>query len=73
MAKEDAVEAMARVLETLPDAMIRVELEGKRPSGSCACFGEDAPTFYSQSSRDKVLGELWPYDLNRGQITYRYK
>lgn len=60
MAKEEAVEAMAKVLETRPNAMFRAFRNG------CA-------TFYSHFSGDRVLVELSPYDLDRGRITYRYK
>ena len=63
MAKEEAIEVMAKVLETLPNAMFRVELEegGTSRQDAFIHFG------------DRVLVELSPYDLNRGRITYRYK
>ncbi len=70
--KKDVVEVKGTVLEALPNAMFRVELE----------TGHEILAHISGKMRmyyirillgDKVLVELSPYDLTRGRITYRYK
>jgi translation initiation factor IF-1 len=74
MAKEDAIEVMAKVVETLPNAMFRVELDDSRRQVLAARLRQDAEELHTDSSgRDRVLVELSPYDLSRGRITYRYK
>jgi hypothetical protein len=50
MAKEEAIEVMAKVLETLPNAMFRVELEEKPAPGASAHLGQDAQAFYPDPS-----------------------
>jgi translation initiation factor IF-1 len=50
MAKEEAIEVMAKVLETLPNAMFRVELEEKPASGARAHFRKNAQAFHSHPS-----------------------
>jgi len=71
-AKKDAVEVKGTVVEALPNAMFRVNLE----------TGHEVLAHISGKMRmyyirillaDKVLVELSPYDLTRGRITYRYK
>ena len=49
MAKEEAIEVMAKVVETLPNAMFRVELEHSA-SGAGARFGKNAQAYHSDSS-----------------------
>ena len=70
--KEDAIVLEGTVVEPLPNAMFRVELEN----------GHKVLAHSSGKMRmhririlpgDKVQVELTPYDLNRGRITYRYK
>jgi len=70
--KKDAVEVKGTVVEALPNAMFRVELE----------TGHEVLAHISGKMRmyyirillgDKVLVELSPYDLTRGRIIYRYK
>ena len=73
MAKEDAIEVMAKVLETLPNAMFRVELEDSRHQVLAHVSGKMRKNFIRILPGDRVLVELSPYDLNRGRITYRYK
>ena len=72
MAKEDMIEIEGTVVETLPNAMFKVELEN----------GHEVLTHVSGKIRmyyirilpgDKVTVELSPYDLSRGRITYRFK
>ena len=73
MAKEEAIEVMAKVLETLPNAMFRVELEESKHQVLAHVSGKMRKNFIRILPGDRVLVELSPYDLNRGRITYRYK
>jgi translation initiation factor IF-1 len=72
MSKEDAIEVMAIVLEPLPNAMFRVELENKHQV-LAHVSGKMRKNFIRILPGDKVAVELSPYDLNRGRIVYRYK
>ena len=72
MAKKDAIEVEGVVIETLPNAMFRVEL----PNGHkvlAHISGKIRLHYIRILPGDKVLVELSPYDLNRGRITYRFK
>jgi translation initiation factor IF-1 len=72
MPKEDAIEVTGSVVETLPNAMFRVELEnGHRVLAHIS--GKMRLHFIKILPGDKVTVELSPYDLNRGRITYRAK
>ncbi len=72
MAKEDSIEVTGTVIETLPNAMFRVELEnGHRVLAHIS--GKMRLHFIKILPGDKVTVELSPYDLNRGRITYREK
>ena len=72
MAKDEAIEVMAKVLETLPNAMFRVELEESQHQVLAHISGKMRKHFIRILPGDRVLVELSPYDLNRGRITYRY-
>ena len=72
MAKEEAIEVEAAVVELLPNAMFRVELENKHQV-LAHISGKMRKHFIRILPGDKVLVELSPYDLNRGRIIYRYK
>ena len=72
MSKEDAIEVQAVVLETLPNATFKVELENKHQV-LAHISGKMRKHFIRILPGDKVLVELSPYDLNRGRIVYRYK
>jgi translation initiation factor IF-1 len=72
MSKEDAIEVMATVLEPLPNAMFKVELENKHQV-LAHVSGKMRKNFIRILPGDKVAVELSPYDLNRGRIVYRYK
>lgn len=72
MAKEDAIEVVGTVLETLPNAMFRVELENKHQV-LAHISGKMRKNFIRILPGDKILVELSPYDLTRGRIIYRYK
>lgn len=70
MAKEEALEVEGVVIETLPNAMFRVELEnGHRVLGHIS--GKMRKHFIKILPGDKVRIELSPYDLSRGRIVYR--
>ena len=72
MAKESAIEVEGTVLEPLPNAMFRVELEnGHKVLAHIS--GKMRMHFIKILAGDKVAIELSPYDLNKGRITYRYK
>ncbi len=72
MSKEDAIEVTGTVIETLPNAMFRVELEaGHRVLAHIS--GKMRLHFIKILPGDKVTVELSPYDLNRGRIIYREK
>jgi translation initiation factor IF-1 len=72
VAKEEAIEVEGTVLEPLPNAMFRVELEnGHRVLAHIS--GKMRMHYIRILPGDKVTVELSPYDLSRGRITYRYK
>ncbi len=72
MAKEEAIEVVATVVEPLPNAMFRVELEnGHKVLAHIS--GKMRKHFIRILPGDKVKVELSPYDLDRGRITYRLR
>ena len=72
MPKEEAIVVEGRVLETLPNAMFRVELEnGHRVLAHIS--GKMRMHFIKILPGDKVTVELSPYDLTRGRIIFREK
>ena len=72
MSKEDAIEVMATVVETLPNAMFKVKLETNHEV-LAHVSGRMRKNFIWILPGDRVAVELSPYDLNRGRIVYRYK
>ena len=72
MAKEEAIEVMATVVEALPNAVFRVELENAHEV-LAHISGKMRKHFIRILPGDKVMVELSPYDLTRGRIVYRYK
>jgi translation initiation factor IF-1 len=72
MPKEDAIEVVGTVVETLPNAMFRVDLENKHMV-LAHISGKMRKNFIRILPGDKILVELSPYDLTRGRIVYRYK
>ncbi len=70
--KEDAIEVMAVVIEPLPNAMFRVQLENKHQV-LAHISGKMRKNFIRILAGDRVAVELSPYDLTRGRIVYRYK
>jgi len=72
VAKSEAIEVEGTVLEPLPNAMFKVELEnGHKVLAHIS--GKMRMHFIRILPGDKVTVELSPYDLSRGRIIYRYK
>ena len=70
--KDDEIEVEGKVVEPLPNAMFRVELDnGHRVLTHVS--GKMRMHFIRILPGDKVKVELSPYDLTRGRITYRFK
>ena len=72
MPKEEAIKVEGVVLETLPNAMFKVELENKHQV-LAHISGKMRMHFIKILPGDMVTVELSPYDLSRGRITYRSK
>ena len=72
MAKEEAVQVEGTVVESLPNAMFRVELQNQHLV-LAHVSGKMRMNFIRILPGDKVMLELSPYDLTRGRITYRKK
>jgi len=72
LAKEDAIQVEGTVVEALPNAMFRVELENSHRV-LAHVSGKMRMYFIKILPGDKVTVELSPYDLSRGRIVYRYK
>jgi translation initiation factor IF-1 len=72
VAKEEGVQVEGTVVEPLPNAMFRVELEnGHKVLAHIS--GKMRMHWIRILPGDKVTVELSPYDLSRGRIVYRYK
>jgi len=72
MAKEEAIEVEGKVIEALPNAMFRVELDnGHKVLAHIS--GKIRMHFIRILPGDRVKLELSPYDLTRGRIVYRQK
>lgn len=72
MPKQEAIQVEGKVLETLPNAMFRVELpNGHRVLAHVS--GKMRMHFIKILPGDSVTIELSPYDLTRGRIVYRTK
>jgi len=70
--KEGAVEVEGTVLEPLPNAMFRVELENGHKL-LAHISGKMRMHYIRILPGDRVVVEISPYDLTRGRIVYRYK
>lgn len=71
MPKEDSIEVQGTIIENLPNAMFRVELEnGHKVLAHIS--GKMRMHYIKILPGDKVTVELSPYDLTRGRITYRF-
>ena len=70
--KDDVIEVRGKVIEPLPNAMFRVELDnGHRILAHVS--GKMRLHFIRILPGDKVLVEISPYDWARGRLIYRYK
>jgi len=72
MSKQDVIEVEGTVVEPLPNAMFKVELENGHQV-LAHVSGKIRMNFIRILPGDKVTLELSPYDLTRGRITYRFK
>lgn len=72
MAKEEAIEVEGTVVEPLPNAMFRVELENGH-NVLAHISGKMRMHYIKILPGDSVTVELSPYDLSRGRIVYRQK
>ena len=71
MSKEESIEAEGTILEPLPNAMFRVELENGHIV-TAHISGKMRKYYIKLLPGDKVKMEMSPYDLTKGRITYRY-
>ena len=70
--KDGAIELEGTIMESLPNAMFRVELDnGHKVLAHIS--GKMRMNYIRILPDDRVVVELSPYDLTRGRITYRYK
>ncbi|AKG72999.1 MULTISPECIES: translation initiation factor IF-1 [Bacillales] len=72
MSKQDVIELEGTVLDTLPNAMFKVELENGHEI-LAHVSGKIRMNYIRILPGDKVTVEMSPYDLTRGRITYRFK
>jgi translation initiation factor IF-1 len=72
LSKEEAIELEATVVEALPNAVFRVELENKHQV-LAHISGKMRKNFIRILPGDRVLIAVTPYDLTRGRIIYRFK
>ena len=72
LAKDDVIEVEGVVVETLPNAMFKVELENDHEI-LAHVSGKIRMNYIRILPGDKVTVEMSPYDLTKGRITYRYK
>lgn len=72
MPKEELIETEGKIIEVLPNAVFRVELENGHVV-QAHVSGKMRMHFIRILLGDKVKLELSPYDLNRGRITFRVK
>jgi len=72
LAKEDSIEMEGSVLESLPNAMFRVQLSNGHTI-LAHISGKMRMNYIRILPGDMVTVEMSPYDLTRGRITYRAK
>lgn len=70
--KEEGIQVEGTVVETLPNAMFRVELDNSHRV-LAHISGKMRMHYIRILPGDRVLVELSPYDLSRGRVVYRYK
>ncbi len=72
MSEKQVIEVSGTVLENLPNAMFRVEIEGGHEI-LAHISGKMRMHYIRILPGDKVTVEMTPYDLSKGRITYRHK
>lgn len=72
MAKEDTIKLTGKIINCLPNALFRVELENGHVI-TATLSGKIRRFNINILLDDKVEVEMTPYDLEKGRITYRYK
>lgn len=72
MSKEDIIEVEGTVVEAMPNAMFRVEIQGGHQL-LAHISGKLRMNFIRILPGDKVTLEMSPYDLTKGRITWRSK
>ena len=72
MSKQDVIEVEGKVVENLPNAQFRVELENGHQV-TAQISGKLRMNFIKILPGDKVTLEMSPYDLDKGRITWRSK
>ena len=72
MSKEDIIELEGVVLEAMPNAMFKVEIQGGHQI-LAHISGKLRMNYIRILPGDKVTGEMSPYDLTKGRITWRSK
>ena len=72
MAKDDVIEIDGNVVEALPNATFKVELDNKHII-LCHIAGKMRMHYIKILPGDKVKIEMSPYDLTKGRIVFRYK
>ena len=70
MAKEEPIEMEGVVVDTLPNTMLRVELENGHVV-TAHISGKMRKHYIRILTGDKVTVQMTPYDLSKGRITYR--
>ncbi|WP_154466381.1 translation initiation factor IF-1 [Helicobacter pylori] len=72
MARDDVIEVDGKVIEALPNATFKVELDNKHVV-LCRISGKMRMHYIRIALSDRVKLELTPYSLDKGRITFRYK
>ncbi len=72
MSKQEGIQVEGRVIEALPNAMFKVELDNGHVI-LAHISGKMRKNYIRILPNDRVLLELSPYDLSRGRITYRHR
>ncbi|GAA7665636.1 translation initiation factor IF-1 [Helicobacter pylori] len=72
MARDDVIEVDGKVIEALPNAIFKVELDNKHVV-LCRISGKMRMHHIRIALGDRVKLELTPYSLDKGRITFRYK
>ena len=72
MPKQSAIEQEGVIIETLPNAMFKVELENGHVI-IAHISGKMMMNYIKILPGDKVKVEMSPYDLSKGRISFRYK